>query len=68
MAEILKTDKLYELLMEYYIKNYGQMDTDIWYEQPAANVVVFERDDKFISLQSHILTGKITEHIEYKTK
>lgn len=53
-------------LREYYLKNYGEKETDLWYEQPAVNVWVFGRDNKIITLKSHILTGKVTEQIEDK--
>ena len=62
--EILKKEKFAEYLHEYYREHYGEKDTDIWYEQPAVNVWVFCRDDKFITLKSHILTGEVTEQIE----
>ena len=53
-------------LYEYYVKHYGERDTDIWYEQPAVNVCVFSRDGKIIALKSHILTGEVTEKITKK--
>ena len=49
---------------EYYHKNYGEKETDVWYEQPAVNVWVFGRDNKIVTLKSHILTGEVTEQIE----
>lgn len=61
---MLTKDKLNESLSEYYKKHCGQRDTDIWYEQPAANVWVFGRDEKIITLKSHLLTGKVEEFIE----
>ena len=51
-------------LYEYYVKHYGERDTDKWYEQPAVNVWVFGRDGKIITLKSHILTGEITVVVE----
>lgn len=51
-------------LYEYYVKHYGERDTDKWYEQPAVNVWVFGRDGKIITLKSHILTGEITVSVE----
>ena len=57
--------ELYEKnLREYYMKNYGERETDRWYEQPAVNVWVFGREGKIITLKSHILTGEVTEQIE----
>jgi len=61
---ILTKDELNKKLYEYYINHYGEKDTDIWHEQPAVNVWVFKRDDKFISLKAHILTGEVEEFIE----
>lgn len=51
-------------LYEYYVKHYGERDTDKWYEQPAVNVWVFGRDGKIITLKSHVLTGEITVNVE----
>lgn len=61
---MLKKEDFDENLRKYYQEHYGKRDTDIWYEQPAVNVWVFERDGKFITLKSHILTGVVDEHIE----
>lgn len=61
---IFDKEKYTKNLYEYYQKNYGELDTDIWYEQPAVNVWVFGRDNKIITLKSHILTGEVTEQIE----
>ncbi len=66
MANILTKQELNKLLYEYYISHFGERDTDRWCEQPAVNVLVFERDDKFISLKAHILTGEIEEYTESK--
>ena len=46
-------------LYNYYVENYGEKETDIWYEQPAVNVWVFGRDEKIITLKSDIRTGEI---------
>ena len=51
-------------LYKYYVENYGERGTDIWYEQPAVNVWVFGRDGKIITIKSHILTGEIEEKVE----
>lgn len=64
MARILEKEELNNYLYQYYVENYEERDTDEWFEQPAVNVIVFKRDGKYISLKSHILTGKVTEHIE----
>ena len=44
----------------YYLEHYGEKDTDIWYEQPAAKVWVFAREEKLVTLQCHILTGTVS--------
>lgn len=64
MARILEKEELNNYLYKYYVENYGERDTDEWFEQPAVNVIVFKRDEKYITLKSHILTGEVTEHIE----
>lgn len=51
-------------LYEYYVKHYGERETDVWYEQPAVNVWVLLREGKIITLKSNVLTGEITEYIE----
>jgi len=51
-------------LREYYLKYYGDKKTDVWYEQPAVNVWVFGRNNKIVTLKSHILAGEVTEQIE----
>lgn len=61
---VFDKEKYTKSLYEYYKNNYGERDSDIWYEQPAVNVWVFGRDNKIITLKSHILTGEITEQIE----
>ena len=48
--EILKKEDFIEKLRSYYESHYGKRDSDIWYEQPAINVWVFERDGKIITL------------------
>ena len=63
---IFDKQKYNEKLYEYYIQNFGQKITDIWYDQPAVNVWVFARDNKIITLKSHILNGEVTEQIEDK--
>ena len=64
MSKILTNEELNGKLNEYYVEHYGERNTDIWYEQPAANVCVFKRDNKYISLKAHILTGEIEEFVE----
>lgn len=47
---ILTNERLDTLLTDYYLKIYGKKDNDKWFEQPARNVWVFERDGKIITL------------------
>ena len=61
---ILTKDELNKKLYEYYLEHFGAEETDEWYEQPAVNVWVFRRDDKYISLKAHILTGEVEEFTE----
>lgn len=62
--KILTKEQLDERLGKYYEEHFGKRDSDEWYEKPAANVWVFRRDGKFITLKSHILTGEVEEFIE----
>lgn len=61
---ILEKEELEKRLREYYVSVCGERETDVWYEQPAANVWVFGREGRFISLKCHILTGEVTEYVE----
>ena len=62
--KILDKENFNRNLYEYYVKQYGERDTDKWYEQPAVNVWVFGRDGKIITLKSHILTGVVEAFVE----
>lgn len=64
MATILSKEKMHTILNNYYKENFGVRDTDDWYVNPATNVWLFSRDGKLITLQCHILTGKVTEKIK----
>ena len=64
MNKILSKNDFDKILKDYYLEHYGERDTDIWCEQPAVNVWVFKRDDKYISLKAHILTGAVEECVE----
>ena len=64
MSKILSKEELNNRLCKYYIEHYGENDTDEWFEQSAANVLVFKRDGRYISLKAHILSGKVEEFIE----
>ena len=59
--DMLTKAQIEQYLCEYYRTHYGERDTDVWYDQPAANVWVFDRDGKIITLKCHILTGAVTE-------
>lgn len=61
---ILDKNKLNDLLRTYYIENYGERESDEWIEHSAVNVWVFKRDNKYITLQCHILDGKVTAQEE----
>jgi len=65
-VSVFDKEKYTKNLYKYYEKNYGERNTDIWYEQPAVNVCVFGRDNKIITLKSNVLTGEVTEYIEKK--
>lgn len=58
---ILTKAQIREKLQTYYQENYGKNDEDVWYSAPAANVWMFCRKGKIITLQCHILTGIVTE-------
>lgn len=58
---ILTKAQIREKLQTYYQENYGENDEDVWYSAPAANVWMFRRNSKIVTLQCHILTGIITE-------
>lgn len=64
MSKIISKEELNNRLYKYYIEHYGENDTDERFEQPAANVWMFKRDDKYISLKAHILSGEIEEFVE----
>lgn len=56
---LLEKQKISQFLYEFYKEKYGELETDKWFEQPAVNVWVFERDGKIITLKCHILTGEV---------
>lgn len=64
MSKILTYEEFEKIIKEYYLEHYGEQDTDVWLEPPAANVRTFLRDGKYISLKSHILTGVVEEFVE----
>ena len=48
-------------LNKYYLKHYGENDTDGFYNNPAPNKWKFERDGKIIILVCDEQTGEVTE-------
>ena len=66
MARILTKEEFDACLHKYYAEHYGERETDVWFEQPAVNVWAFKRDNLYITLKSHILTGDVEEHLERK--
>ena len=63
MGMILGEEKIRTILMDYYKENFGERDTDNWYENSAVNVCVFSRDGKLISLHCHPFSGEVKEKI-----
>jgi len=64
MSRILTKEEFDSFLRSYYLEHYGEQDSDIWFEQPAVNVWVFKRDNRYISLKSHMLTGEVEELVQ----
>ena len=62
---ILDKNEITKSLMNYYITNFGELETDEWYEQPAVNVLVFKRDNKIITIKLNIKNGEIEVGTEY---
>lgn len=63
---LLEKKEINKLLYDFYKEKYGEFETDKWFEQPAVNVWVFERDGKIITLKCHMLIGKIEAKEETK--
>ena len=59
--KLLTEKQLHNRLNKYYLKHYGERDTDNWYNNPALNKWKFERDGKIIILVCDIETGEVTE-------
>ncbi len=64
MSRILTKNELEEKIREYYLEHYGEDAEDVWLDPPAVNVRTFLRQDKYITLKSHILTGDVEEYVE----
>lgn len=64
MSKILTKEDFEYILREYYLEHYGENENDVWYDKPAVNVCVFKRDNRFISLKSHVINGSVTEFVE----
>ena len=56
---LLEKQEISQYLYDYYKATYGELESDKWFEQPAVNVWVFERNGKIITLKCHVLTGKV---------
>ena len=59
MGMILTDEKIQAIFMDYYKKNFGERDTDNWYENPATNVRLFSRDGKLVTLHCHPFNGEV---------
>ena len=57
----LTEKQMHTRLNKYYLKHYGEHDTDEWYVNPAPNKWKFERDGKIIILVCNEETGEVTE-------
>ncbi|MBO5109293.1 MAG: hypothetical protein J6D21_01120 [Clostridia bacterium] len=62
--KILTKEELSKKLYAYYSEMYGERETDEWYDPPAANVWTFKRENQYISLKAHILSGEVEVFIE----
>ena len=56
---ILDKNEITESLMNYYKTNFGELETDEWYEQPAVNLSVLKRENKIITIKFNIKNGEI---------
>ena len=56
---LLEIQEISKILYDFYKENYGEKESDKWFEQPAVNVWSFERNGKIVTLKCHILTGKV---------
>jgi len=63
MRNILTKEQLNRHLKEYYESHHGHSDEDVWFDPPAANVRLFARSDRLITLKCHILTGEVSESV-----
>lgn len=57
----LTEKQLFSRLNKYYKKQYGELDTDEWYVNPADNVWKFKREDRIIILICDMETGEVKE-------
>lgn len=58
---IIDKNIISQKLETYYKEHFGDSASDIWYENPAVNVRLFERDRKLITLKLNIRDGSIEE-------
>lgn len=57
----LTEKQLHNRLNKYYLKHYGERDTDEWAVNPAENEWLFVRNGKSIHLVCDKETGKVKE-------
>lgn len=57
----LTEKQLNNKLNKYYLKHYGENETDEFYVNPAINKWKFVRDGKIIILVCDMQTGEVTE-------
>ena len=67
-TRILTKEEFNTHLDNYYQQHYGRQEDDLWMEQPAVNVWVFKRGNRYISLKAHILTGEVEATVEVENK
>ena len=56
---ILEKEVLNQKLWNFYSENFGENETDFFFEQPAVNVIVFKRESKIHTVKCHIINGTI---------
>ena len=58
---MLTREQIDSRLKRYYEANYGEYGKDVWFEIPAANVWMFVRDERLITLRCHVVSGEVAE-------
>ena len=64
--KMLTKEELTRKLCAFYQANFDQRKTEVWFEQPAANVWVFGQGNKIITLKCHLISGEVTQRVENK--